>query len=524
MIHFALPPPDAAEPPAFTSAHACRAWLAGVPLTNPPHAQALLLHQTDLLNHSFLPGEERLQILELLREPIGFVQNECARRFVAKPLPLADSEQATYAASQALWQGLATNYLHCLQICVDLRNNSDAALIAQRALAVTGAALKDACRAGILPAAGHWRRLHQIYRAAEELQVTQDPISHGKTVTETYLAPLLIAAAHPFELSPRQFALVANWAQRWSGKVAVLAASPVGMKAPPLIVDLAGEQPAAFKQGESGELTAEWRWLELSDLRKSLKKRLTRLARGESPESLQLGKECAQPDCEALLKQVYRFWCKGDSGESVSARCGATCRLVGGMEAIHYYLSGQKFRQPGEAITLSKCELDEIATFGRIATRHKDDYGQQAVETWQLLEENTAELRLTRPLGQPGLRLCSDQLVAVQPDNSPLMLGVVRWVASRQETLTAGVHLLPGKPVAVALRGTGITALNEKFSQGFRLPAVLQLWEPASVVMPKGYFRAGRIIEIYTDHARQIHLERLLERGANFERADFAWT
>ena len=66
-------------------------------------------------------------------------------------------------------------------------------------------------------------------------------------------------------------------------------------------------------------------------------------------------------------------------------------------------------------------------------------------------------------------------------------------------------------------------AANEMFRRGFRLPAVLQLNEPASVLMPTGFFRPGRIIETYSDHSRTIRLSHLMERGADFERADFEW-
>ena len=528
MIRFDLPPARATERPAGTDASDGPAGQDGLPLTHPARAQTQLLQQLELLGRSPLPSAERLKILEPLWQPIAFVQNECARRFAAKPLPLAAAEQSACDAGQTLWQMLGTNYLHCLQACVKGRADAETALIAQRALGASAAAVKEAYRAGALPEAAHWRRLHQIYRTAEELGVTRQAIGHGKTVAETYIEMLLIAAAHPFELSPKQFSLVTAWAQRGAGKVAILAAAPAESRTRPLIVDLAGDQPAAFRPNPGPGAGPGWRWLDLGDLRKSLKKRLIGLARGDSPESLQLGKECLQPACEGLLKQVYRFWCKGDAGEGQAAgvASGAACHLVGGIEAIHYFLSGHMFRQPGSQIQLSKHEHEEIATFGRIATRHSDDFSQQhAIEAWQTLEEDATGLHLARALARPGMRLSSGQLVAVRPDGAKgFMLGAVRWVASGQGQLNAGVRLLPGKPVPVALRGTGITALNERFCPGFRLPAVEQLREPASVVMPKGYFRPDRVIEIYSDHSRQIRLKHLLEHGANFESADFEWT
>lgn len=528
MIRVELPSADRTEQPAFTSASACRAWLADVPLTDCQQLQALLSRQMYLLDRTALPPAERLDILELLRETTLFAQSECARRFTGKPLPLAGAEQSAFEANLALWQALEANYLHCLRLAHELPGR--AALIAQRALSVKTWALLDDCRAGFLPSASYWRRLHQIYRGAEALQVTLQPVadklknSGSTNVAAAYVEPLLIAAARPFELSPRQFDLVAQWARRWSGKVAILTAA-ADIKTPLLVVDLAGEQPAAFTTATGDD--ALLRWLDPSEMRRSLKIRLTALADGASPEILQLGRSCVQPACEALLKQVYRLWCKGGLSPPRGTRGIASCQLVGGMEAIHYHLSGEVFRQPESTARLSKQELDEIATFGAIAARRRDEARQSYVpEAWQLVEEGIAGLSLARPLSQPGVRLGSGHLVAVRTDGAKgFLLGVVRSIRVEidPESVIAVVRFLPGRPMAVALRGTGVTAVNEMFRRGLRLPAVLELNEPASVLMPTGCFRPGRIIETYSDHSRAIRLSRLLERGADFERADFEW-
>ena len=520
---------------AFTSASGCRAWLANLPLAESQQLQALLLRQLNLLADTALPPGERAEILELLRETIVLAQTSCSRRFAGKLLPLAEAEQAAYQASLALWLALEANYLLCLQENGQLPERT--ALIAQRALSAMTWARQDDCRAGFLPSASYWRRLHGIYRAAESLQLTHRPVAdklrgHASTnVAAAYVEPLLIAAAQPFELTPRQLDLVARWAQRWSGKVLILAVAPPD--APPgtrpnvplLTVDLAGEQPVLFKPiRNDGALL---RWLDPAKLRKSLKVRLAALADGVSPELLQLGKDCVQPACAELLKQVYLIWCKGGPLTPRRTSRNASCQLVGGIAAIHYQLSGEAFRQPAGPARLNKQELDEIATFGSIAARRRDGDGEQyALEVWQLAEEDSAGLRLVRPLSQPGMRLGNGHLVAVHSDGAQgFLLGIVRAVMVDTDAgcVAALLRFLPGKPTAVALRGTGVTAANEMFRPGLRLPAVPQLNEPASVLMPSGCFRPGRIVETYSDHSRTIRLSHLLERGADFERADFEW-
>ena len=102
------------------------------------------------------------------------------------------------------------------------------------------------------------------------------------------------------------------------------------------------------------------------------------------------------------------------------------------------------------------------------------------------------------------------------------LLAVARWsrVAGGTE-LQSGISLLAGAPQAVAVRGIGLSAANEKYRHGFLLPAVAAVGEPASVIVPAGWFRAGRVIELYIESARQIRLAALLDRGSDFERAAF---
>jgi len=520
------------QPPAFTSARTCRDWLAVQPLSNAPHAQALLLRQLNLLNRYALPSAERLKILELLRDPINFVQTESSRKFAGRPLPLGTSEQAGMDANRSLWQALQTGYLHCLEAC--LQGEGDilphAALVAQRAIGALRAELLDIYRAPTEPAVTLWQNLHRIYASAERLQVTDDPTSDSLqakhpagSVTTAYAQVLLLHRASPYELSARQLMQVWQWLQRWGKKVTVLSGPPLEPRVPPLIVDLASDQPETSLPQTNSDL----RWLDLSGLSRSIKKRIVHLQRGESPASLGLGDDCVQPACGNLLKHLYLHWFKGGAARQHQRRIGnGVCGLVTGFDALHYYLSGTAFRQPGEAAELTSRQHEEIATFGRVSTRQNDGFSVAhgyAIEEWHVLDESPVGLRLSRPLSQGGARIGGGQLVAVQPEGTrSFLLAIARWsrIAGGSD-LQAGVQMLPGAPKPAAVRGTGLSAANEKYRHGFLLPPVASLTEPETVIVPAGWFRTGRAIELYTDSSRKIRLTRLLDRGSDFERAAY---
>lgn len=531
MIDLELPLELSAESPAFASANGARAWLAQLPLTNAQRAQAVLAHQMQLLIGKSLVIEDRLGIVEVLRESVLFLQQESQRRCAGRPLPLLAAERASYEASLDLWRALETNYLLCLQQGIAEQRTDLVALAAQRALAAKTGELLAHAVGGFVVSGSFWCRLHQIYRAAESAQVTLRTVvdtarqNPATTVATAYVEPLLLAAAQPLELSHRQIELVANWAWRWAAKVSVLTSLPRDARTPPLPVDLSGA--AALAPADGAEAGSDTRWLEVSDLRKSLKLRLRALEQGETPEILQLGSDCAPAAGAELLQRVYRLWCRHGADPVQVLRPETSCELVSGATAIYFCISGSAFSQPDPGSRMSKREIEEIATFGGIIERHREADGRQmAPELWRSRAVGASELQLRRSLEQAGARLCRSQLVAIRvAEQDDFMLAVVRVLAvdAQVASLDASLRLLPGTPSAVALRCTGLGPGADSFVPGFRLPGLEHLREPASVLMPSTYFRPGRIIEILSDRLRQIRLTQLLERGSDFERAAFDW-
>ena len=528
----------AEQRPAFVNASECLAWLEKVPATDNVHLQAMLLRQVNLLNHFVLTADARLDILENLRLKLHEVQEEFGRKFAGKPLPLTVPEQAAFDSCRALWHALATGYMRCAEACFagDAGMKPKAALVLQRALAAMVAGQYETHRAGLTPTPEYWRTLHQLYAAAEQLNVTAqevfDTARLGKqpgSVVATYSEALLLAAAGLHEHSQRRIVWAARWTRRWAGKVRVLASPPtLSTQAFPLCVDLGSDKPAGYVPLD----VPGARWLETAELRRSLKKRLLMLDKGELPANLNLGDDCTQPACEQLLKHLYQRWCKGGAIRGFERRpASGQCRFVAGIDAIHYYLSGSKpFKTPGSPTTdMLRREREEIATFGRVATHHDENFSEQhgyAVEEWQMLENwhmvdaSATGLRLERRAGG-ALRVGHGQLIAACPgDAQSFLLGCVRW-ALIGDGLQVGVYLFPGQPLPVALRGSGPAAAGEKYRQAFMLPAVTAIRQEASVVMSVGTFKLDKTIEIHTDQPRRLRLKRLLERGADYERATY---
>ncbi len=550
-MNFDLPTTGTEPRPAVTSASTCKDWLATVPLVNSVQAQAAIMRQLTLLHRFTLPPKERFKILETLLGPLTEVQADASKKFAGRALPLAPPEQAALDSTLGVWREFALGYLRCFdEICTDHTSMSDlqaqrkacaaspdlakqAATMAQRLISVFADWQVDLCRGAQLPDPDYWRKLHQILLAVETLGVAghevHDAVRHGKGSTSAlaaYAECNLISAANSYEFPARHMAWIARWARRWGAKLALLHAPPedIRSRAVPLLVDLESGNPASY----APQTAANNRWLETTELKKSLLARIAYLDKGKAPADLQLGNDVTQPAAGQLLQHLVQRWCQGGAPRRHERHpTVADCSFIGGFEPIHFHLSGhQTFRAPTRSDAALRREREEFETFGDRSHRTENlAPGGEATqfETWRLLDESAAGMRITRPL-KDGVRIGVGMVIAIKTTDSPrFMLGRVRWALREGDNaLSAGVQLFPGETRHAAVRALEADGPAGAWRQGFMLPEVPVLKEPATVVLPPGMFRLDRNIEVMVDEKTKIlKLSHVLDRGIEFERCDF---
>ena len=527
MHDFQLPEISAEAHPDFTDSASCAAWLTELPLVNVAPSQIRLLDQLHELNRFDLSPAERLGVLELLREPIYFVQAEQIKKLANKPLPLTQVERGIFAHVVELWQELLVGYQRCLESKTGGKLEAQTALICQRALDCVASNMFDHCRIYHVFPEAYWLALHRLYGHAEESRETATAVRDSVKKTdvccaEVYVRALLFVLANPDEQPQKQLMQIQRWLERWAQHVPVRRTPPEDKSLPPLLLDFSAAT-GAYREADSGGRSAS-RWLDIGDLAHTLKKSVVLLRKGESPASLGLGEDCAMPGVEQLLVLLFRLWCEGKNGRvqarrSVSAKAQACSTLV----SMHYHISGKTFHQPGLATTLTRQQRDEIAAFGHASTRHEEAYieaGGYVIEDWLLQEESLSGLRIVRPAASSGGRYAHTQLIAVRPaDAKSFLVGVVRWLMTDEEgALHVGVRVVPGVPRAVATRPTGINAQSEKFVPALYCPALPALATPASLILPPGWYRPKRVLEVYSDTSELLLLSGVIERGSDFER------
>jgi hypothetical protein len=539
MSNFDLPIISASAKPEFTNVQGCTDWLRSLPLINVGPSHGRLLGELEELNCSEIQAVERLRILELLIEPVLFVQGEHAKKFSNRSAPLAKPEREILLNVIALWGALGHGYQRCVQSLTGvspglLAGSSQLALAFQRALWCASQELLEhyKCYLDITPNA--WKLLHKIYAFAEEKNVTRDPVDHPVhkaavpvSCMDTYVQALLLNVANPNEQTPRQLGVASRWLDRWADRVRILKQpQPQREGAPPmrpLAFDLAGASGAS--RVDPAQHSASMRFLDTEDLSNTLRKRVVLLRKGDTPASLDLGDDVAAQLAESLLLLLHRQWCEDVQPRAVARKNSTVnAEVATGMGALHYYITGLPFHQPSNTQVLTQTQREEIATFGRVATRDDDEYSKMhslVLESWRIVDESLAGLKLERLTG-PG-RFVHGQLLAARPANARnYMLASVRWLAvDANYVVKIGVRIHPGVPRGVAIRATGLNAMKDKYIPALLLSAVPALKAPESLVLPVGWFKPQRVIDVFSDQSRQLRLLAVLDRGTDFERVSF---
>lgn len=521
--------PDAPRP-VFCDSAACKDWLRQLPMTNIQGVQKLVAEQMEMLGHYPLAALDRLKVLEVLRDTVFYLSAELGKRYRSKPVPFAQLEQSSWDNGQKLWCILETGYRQCLQAYLD--NDAGVsgfgALITQRAIDCIVAQMLAFGHAYRSIPAALWRRLHSVYAFAEKRGFASKRIKDSlnrddgtSSCESAYAKALLLDLADPQQLTSKQLLLIDRWLDKLAARTAITAEKPPTPTLTLIAVDIGGDRGASVF--DARQTMAEQRFLDSERLALSLRKRIKFLHGGGNPTEVGLGEDCIQPSCEALLTQLYQHWCSVTSTRtSVRQSVEGTAELCFAFPAMYFFLNdGVPFKQPGDTLDVAPEIMQDMHMFGHVTERTRKLLLSRlgySLENWNCLDQSTGGFRINR--ATEGERIGQNQLVAMRPPGAEhFVLAAVRWLAIDGEgRLGIGVRTLPGTPTVVAARQMTLNPMDAgPFVPAFRLSETAQQQEPASLILPIGWFQPGRRLQIYSNQSEAVKLTGLIEKGANFD-------
>jgi len=538
MLNLMLEPTDDRANPSFRDAASCRQWLAKLQLTNIQVAHSLLLTEVNEFNRLPLHGHERLNTLELLRDTVHYVQEEYARKLIAKAIPLNEHDLTNFFAILQLWHAMSLGYQRCLQALIDgdKQLNKQGAMLCQRALQYVGLAIFQHLRTGYEVDGKLWQQLHSFFSFAESRKLLSEKVTDPLNKVEprgtcqgTYLRILLIANTHLDELSRIQLNMLDYWLARWADLLNV-ARSYTSSKgdAPPLAFDLDGS-PQGLQLAKKVKPGESVRYLAMVPLSKQIRVKTILLQQGKKPVQADLGEFDDSRACIELLTLLHQSWCE-DQDMRYVARINSErhTQLCQKFTNIHSLLNGKLPQQPVASAQDNAEARKQIETFGRVlqeSPAQKPANVVTVLEDWRVDNENIQGAQLTRE-STTGCQLSRRQLVASRSEEGEtLVLGVVAWLkVMRSGQLRIGLRYFPGsvEPVSINATGSDKTELSSA-ATAFLLHAVPELNIQPSLIVPHAWFKPDRLIEMAGSKSEKQDLKIgfCLEHGSDFDRVSF---
>ena len=509
-------------------------YLGGLMLANPAVAERQLTGFLDALLAAPPDPGVFFQLLEQARVPLCFVEEEMARAYHNKAVPLTAEEESAFQMVVQAWQKMGKAYALCASLeepaTEDPGYQELMATILHRCIYYTGMVILEHYRARRELPPGIWLDFHGFYETAEEWGIAFTPVSdtlensvQATHCAAAYITLLLIDVASPYSNSVRNLNLIRRWAAMWAPLVGI-GTLDNDLELPPYVVELMKDQPLHPSVSVEGS-ASDVRRLDTGRLGLQIDHMLSQLRMRFTPSQLGLGEESAS-HVGKLLEHLAKPW-----SQSASARrfrrfaSEGTAKLVTGFDAMYFHISGEAFQQPDSAVAYSRGDFDQLFTF-----RDRADPAQALVikpradfplEDWSVINHSANGFRLAR--SEAGQRILHGQLMAVCPhDGDRFLLAYATWLMQEESGgLVVGLATLPGIPRGVCFRPLdqeGV-AMTDRYASGFVLPALPAIGEETSLVLPSGHYHAGRELELVSgERTRRVRMNHVLQRQADFDR------
>ncbi len=505
----------------ISDAAAAAAFVAQLASAGPAQRQAQLLTQLRLLAEARISGNERLRVLEALRDTLLEAQHARSREYQGRPVPFDSDTREIFERGISLWRAAADAYESLIadmaEAAPELAEHAE--IICYRALRCAGFAMTAHNRAYHAVPAALWEQLHRLYAFAESAEVTTTPVSESggaSNVNLAYLQIVLTQRANPDSLSLLQMNTVDRALAQWVALAGLSRTAPAVSSDTTLAVDLGSSEGARRLKNLKGD---KLRYLELEQLGEKLRQTAIAL-KTQSPEKLGLGL-IAREDCEKLMLGLHSHWIAPGTGRADERKAVSFNVLVSGtLAAMHFNISGKPFAPPDTG--LSSRARFEMAGFERVDGPGVGEASvrSRTLETWTVANQSASGILGLCRKPSDTTRLTHNQLLGLVAPNGNTYLGFVQRLSVDTEGATwLGFRLLRAKATAVAAR----PAENDQPYDRALLLAAGPGGEPPSILLVPGTWAANRLLDVHHDgKSQRIRLTGLLDSGANFERANYA--
>jgi len=518
-------------PPVETRPGKVRKWLASLPPSRLTEHAREIYTALNAYNRMELEPAQRLELLELYREPVHRLVQYLQKQYVGLPLPLPAKHKGAAEQHRHFQLELAYGYKYLVLAWLGRTKASDeAALALHRAVRHLREVLL-ACYLSYSPQPLNvWREIHALYVEAKRLGIAGRSVPDGlgagraSTIADAYKHALLLDLADPYHL-PSRMALRIDTYLASQARLASLHRSFERVEPNcQFLIDFSADQAGVLYSKDTVlDRPERYGLLNTVELARQIHQQLTQLRDGRTPAADGLPPDFFEDGSEELLRRLINVWGLNPKRTFGRNRTNEQVSVAIGLEEINYWLNG------GRRLVISAERMGpfphtvDINVFALGRDGADDGHAAPPAGSWKVQDESAGGMSLRRS-GIIRRRVRVGDLIATRlsPEEG-WSIGVVRWVKSPNASeVEIGTQRLAPSAVPVVVKVVSERGKESDYMPSLLLPAVPAVNEPPTLVTPRHMFRPERTM--YVDDGRKLMCftaKRLLEVTSEFERMEY---
>lgn len=523
-----------------TTPKAFRGWVDQLPMANIGEVSRQLYHAIIELNHLFIAPQQRLQLLELVREKIHFVCNELSRHYLGLAVALPEKQRKIANLAQALQLHLASGYKLCVLEFLDNggleKNRKPIATVTHRAISELGATILRSHQLYCPSPAQSWLECHRLFRFAHRnklgnLQVDDDTLQYRRSssVSDSYKRVLLLGCSRPNQLRQPELIQAYELFENWTD---FTSCGPDNSTDSLFVVNLEKDTPPVYRSLLDQQPGEESFGFDTRDLSSRVSDALhARRNRTDQANELQIPAKVSDT-LLTHLSQALGILAKRNFNRIASQ---GTLEICVGLTAAHYFIAGEKtFTEFVSGNDSNHTDDDNL--FMRASRKKEDawagahdagpsDSPRQAADTpinfhgamgtapSEVAEKNKpnshhALLINTSPGGycvawetNVPASLQAGEVLGVREQNThPWSVAIVRWIRQiKNQGTHVGIELLAPSASPCGVRLIQKVGNSSEYLRGLLLPEISVVNQSATLITPRLPFQSGSRISMLHD-------------------------
>ncbi len=508
-----------------------KSWIQDLPKANIGETARLLYQALIELNDFKTDAENRVQLLELLRPEVLFINSQLEKHFLNNSVMLDERPQKVANLCQALQNHLTVGYK--LVIAGTLQQKGPIlALALQRAVHSLFISQVRTYQLYFTAPPLFWLELHQIYKLAAQnnvhTQLIRDPMLSTiseQSVESAYSCALLLSCARTNQMRQSDIAILANILPSW---VLLTKLQSADLPTSLFVADLNNDAPPRYKELLEHPHSETRVGLNTQDLAEAL----VRHQQTFGDKSIRHKIVLPETMSSTLLAQLCSAWDNIAKRDFQRTSSQGTLQVCLGMSAVHYYLSGQesfedtlKSHQVGIVEyktdnaerdiwdTASDVKQDaefnpldvNLIEYSNLPTLDDAPYKRSAKSSVALYPSYSLSIVNSSPGGYclawhdtiPSQLQAGEITAICQAENGIWSTALVRWIRQVDNAITQmGIELIAPNAQPCGLQLLRNNDTSSQFLRALLVPEINALSQPASVIAPRIPFQEGHKVAI----------------------------